>query len=132
SLTEKPPVRGTVSFDQVAIRLHPSDDVAVAKVAIRAGTTIQSTAGPLTAITDVAIGHKTALRDIPVDAPVKKYGQVIGFAAKPIRAGEHVHTHNLVVRDFNREHHVGADCRPLSPVAELRTFSGFSRPNGRA
>ena len=39
-------------------------------------------------------GHKVAIREISPGEPMRKYGQIIGFASKPIKAGEHVHTHN--------------------------------------
>src|SRR6185312_3532181 len=61
------------------IRLHPSDNVAIARV-------------PLGAI---PAGHKIALRDLAADEPVIRYGCVIGRAATFIEAGSHVHTHNL-------------------------------------
>jgi (2R)-sulfolactate sulfo-lyase subunit alpha len=44
---------------------------------------------------DVPIGHKVALRDLAVGESVIKYGQDIGKVIKPIRRGDHVHTHNL-------------------------------------
>ncbi len=39
--------------------------------------------------------HKIALEDIPVSRPVYKYGELIGEAVKPIKAGGHVHDHNI-------------------------------------
>lgn len=44
---------------------------------------------------DVPIGHKVALCDLAVGDAVIKYGQDIGKVVKPIRRGDHVHTHNL-------------------------------------
>ena len=43
-------------------------------------------------------GHKYALRDIVKGEPVVKYGFPIGEAVCDIKAGEHVHTHNLKSR----------------------------------
>jgi len=43
----------------------------------------------------VAFGHKFAIKDIENKALVKKYGEVIGVATKDIKAGQHVHVHNL-------------------------------------
>lgn len=43
----------------------------------------------------VPIGHKLALKDIPRDENVIKYGQDIGRAIAPIKKGTHVHIHNL-------------------------------------
>ena len=112
------------------IRLHPSDDVAVARRDLTAGETVDG----LTVREDVRRGHKVAVRDVAAGAPVRKYGQVIGFASRDIAAGEHVHVHNVEIRDFARDHAVGADVTPLDPPpGDLRrTFDGFRRPDGRA
>lgn len=40
--------------------------------------------------------HKFAVRDIGQGEQVLKYGEVIGEATRPIKAGEHVHVHNMV------------------------------------
>ncbi len=44
---------------------------------------------------DIAYGHKIALRDIRKGEPVMKYGLSIGTASRDIRAGDHVHVHNV-------------------------------------
>ena len=49
----------------------------------------------LSARADIAYGHKIALLDIPLGATVLKYGLSIGSATRNIRAGDHVHTHNV-------------------------------------
>ena len=49
----------------------------------------------LRSLDDVPLGHKIALRDLPEGAEVLKYGLPIGRTTRPVRAGEHVHTHNL-------------------------------------
>jgi len=99
------------------IRLRPGDDVAVAR---------SEGAG-------VPPGHKVAVRDIAAGAVVRKYGEVIGVATSPIRAGEHVHTHNLAMAALE---HDGGDVRIVAPVVPLpvarrRTFEGIVRPDGR-
>jgi (2R)-sulfolactate sulfo-lyase subunit alpha len=43
----------------------------------------------------VPLGHKIALRDLAAGERVIKYGVPIGVATRDIRAGEHVHVHNL-------------------------------------
>jgi (2R)-sulfolactate sulfo-lyase subunit alpha len=43
----------------------------------------------------VPLGHKIALRDIDAGEQVVEYGAVIGRATTAIRAGEHVHVHNV-------------------------------------
>jgi (2R)-sulfolactate sulfo-lyase subunit alpha len=43
----------------------------------------------------IPIGHKIALRDLPVGATAVKYGVEIGKVVAPIAAGEHAHVHNI-------------------------------------
>ena len=46
-------------------------------------------------VEDITIYHKIATRDIAQGEPVVKYGEHIGIASCPIKAGEHVHVHNV-------------------------------------
>jgi (2R)-sulfolactate sulfo-lyase subunit alpha len=78
------------------------DNVAVAVVDIEpqqvvTGTTLDGTtaAYQLTALHAIPLGHKVALKDFGVGDTVIKYGQDIGKVVEQIRAGEHVHVHNL-------------------------------------
>ena len=114
-----------------ALQLHPSDDVAVVRKPIRAGLALMNGQGPFEAKQDIAQGHKIAVHDVPAGAPVRKYGQVIGFATAAIAAGDHVHAHNLAVKDFGRDYEFGTDLKTFAPVAEPRTIPGFLRPDGR-
>ena len=49
----------------------------------------------LPALGDITIYHKLATRDIAKGEPVVKYGEHIGVASSDIKAGEHVHVHNV-------------------------------------
>lgn len=44
---------------------------------------------------DIPIGHKIALADLSSDDTVIKYGVDIGRVVAPIKAGEHLHVHNV-------------------------------------
>src|SRR3569833_2088113 len=94
------------------IRLHPADDVLIARTQLVGGTTVENA----TARGLIPPGHKIALRDIAAGQPVRRYNQIIGFASKPIAAGEHVHTHNLWMGAeggaFERDYAFGADVKP--------------------
>ena len=78
-----------------------ADTVGVAVVDIAAGTQLTgrdlSTNKPLaaTAAQDVPLGHKLALKDLAVGETVIKYGCEIGKVVQPVKAGQHVHVHNL-------------------------------------
>jgi altronate hydrolase len=111
------------------IRLAAADNVVVAVDPILPGAIVASA----TARERIPRGHKMAAAPIAANEPVRKYGQIIGFAARAIEPGEWVHEHNLVLHDFAREYHIAEDARNdevLSP--ELRaTFDGYVRPNGK-
>ena len=49
----------------------------------------------LPTVSDIPIGHKIALADLKKDDTVMKYGVDIGRAVAPIKAGEHLHVHNV-------------------------------------
>jgi len=82
-----------------ALVLHNRDNVATALSDIEAGTSVRVKVGDQTMelIVNQAIpfGHKFAIKNIEEGQPVYKYGEKIGKAIKPIRVGQHVHTHNL-------------------------------------
>lgn len=82
-----------------AIVIHLTDNVATMLVPAQAGHNIVARCGHedmvVEALQFVDVGHKIALRDIDLGAPVIKYGQRIGVSSRPIKRGEHVHIHNL-------------------------------------
>lgn len=49
----------------------------------------------LSTISAIPIGHKVALKDLAVGDTVIKYGVDIGKVVAPIKAGEHLHVHNV-------------------------------------
>lgn len=120
--------------DTPALRLHPDDDVAIALVPLGEGRHIEVAGQALRLAADVGAGHKVALREVAPGGPVRRYGQVIGFATRPIARGDHVHSHNLAVGDMRLDYQFGTDIRPVPdvPPAERRTFMGYRRPLGRA
>ena len=76
--------------------LNPRDNVAVATAVLEAGEEVAGVDSPLQVLDRVAFGHKLALRPIAAGEDVVKYGEVIGRATSDIRAGAHVHVHNVV------------------------------------
>ena len=123
----------TVALRDKAIVLRPEDDVAIAKAEICVGTVLEDAGGTIEARQDIRPGHKICRRDIPLGNPVRRYGQVIGFATQDIARGDHVHSHNLAIGELHREYEVGTDVRPVDyyPPAEMRYFEGYRREDGR-
>jgi altronate hydrolase len=113
------------------IRLHERDNVAVTLLDLAAGEAIAS--ANLTARDHIPAGHKVAIRRINLGDPVLKFGQIIGFAAAAIGPGEHVHTHNLKIRNFQRDYKIGTDSHPTELVSEAEHahFEGIVRADGR-
>jgi altronate hydrolase len=127
--------QAALPLDKVAIRLHPTDDVAIARQHLPAGQVLEvSEFSNITTTQLVPSGHKFALHAIAAGEPIRRYGQVIGFASRAIAPGEHVHTHNVSVLEFTRDYAYGADVRSVDyvPEAERRTFMGYKREDGRA
>ena len=120
-------------FSDKALILRQGDDAAVAREWIPADTRLTGGPAPISAREAIRPGHKFALRNIPKDAPVRKYGHVIGFASEDIAAGAHIHSHNLEARAFERDYRFGEDAQPLEPYGpdEARTFQGYLRADGR-
>ena len=46
-------------------------------------------------VSNIPIGHKIALQDLAPGDTVMKYGVDIGKVVAPIKAGEHLHVHNV-------------------------------------
>jgi altronate hydrolase len=114
------------------IRLHPSDNVVVARVDVAIGTPVASEG--FTSRSQVPAGHKLAARAIAAGEPILKYNVCIGFAAVDIPAGSYVHSHNIDFRAFDRDPAHGAEYvpTPLLPEAERATFQGYLREDGEA
>ena len=77
------------------------DSVGVAVVDVKAGQSLEGrtldTNEKVTAksLMDIPLGHKIALKDFKPGDAVFKYGCDIGKVVEPIKAGEHVHVHNV-------------------------------------
>ena len=81
----------------VAVRLSEADQVAIVKTALAAGSELHFRGETIRVQQLVPAGHKVALCRVPRGQPIRRYGQVIGFATQDVEPGEHVHSHNLAV-----------------------------------
>jgi altronate hydrolase len=100
------------------ILLHPSDDVVI--LTARQGS--------------VPAGHKLARHAMTAGQPIRKFGQIIGYATQDIAEQEHVHIHNCAIGEHDRAYEAGVDraaARAAIPVAPPATFRGFRRADGR-
>jgi altronate hydrolase len=119
-----------LNYQQTLLQLHPSDNVAVARVAISAGESVPSAAGLLAIRDRIPTGHKVAVRHIPAGQHILKYGQRIGVAATDIPAGTWVHVHNVATTKIAGDYEYCTELIEPEAPKEQRTFMGFRRPNG--
>ena len=112
------------------IRLHPADNVVVARLDVAIGMHVPSEG--FVSRSQVPAGHKLAARAIHQGEAILKYNVCIGFAATDIAAGSYVHSHNTEFRDFDRDYAFCRDYRPTAtlPVADQATFQGYLRADG--
>src|SRR3954465_3145646 len=113
----------------LTIRLHPEDDVVIARLEIPTGTLL--TKENVRAIVTIPAGHKIAVRDLEQGKPVRRYNQIIGFATRAIKAGDHVHVHNLAMGDFQRDYAFASLKKETDFVKQPASFMGIVRDDGR-
>src|SRR5919112_400572 len=111
------------------IRLSPDDNVVIAIDLVNQG----ASAGGLTARERILRGHKMAVEPIREGEPIRKFGQIIGFAKTHIAPGEWVHEHNVGLHDFARDYAFCADAKDddLLPPELRATFQGYRRASGK-
>lgn len=111
------------------VRLDPVDNVVTATRALEVGVAVEE------AITRALIpsGHKIATQNIAKGEAIRKYAQVIGYAADDIAAGDHVHTQNVEFRNTEADYDYATDLRPVTSVPEDQpdSFMGYRRENGQ-
>ena len=115
--------------DHLFIRIHPADDVVIARQQLVGGTRLDALGVTVSGL--IPPGHKVAVREIAAGAPVRRYNQIIGTAKQPIAAGQHVHSHNLEFSSFARDYAPTTGTHPTEFVATPATFMGIRRADGR-
>ena len=117
--------------EALSIRLNAADNVVTAKTTLAPDTEVPGE--DVTTTRQIPVGHKIATRRIDAGDPVRKYNQIIGFATETVAPGDHVHTHNVAVRQFQRDYEFtqGAQAVAMVPEADRATFRGILRADGR-
>jgi altronate hydrolase len=115
------------------LKVHAADTVAVALQPVEAG--IDAPEDGVVALEPIPQGHKIALKDHAPGEIVRKYGLPIGRATQAIRAGAHVHIHNLATALAGEQVYVAAQGEhgnaPEKPT-EGPLWMGYLRADGRA
>ena len=83
-------------MEKLVLMMSDEDSVAIVLRAIQKGEQVPLPDGTvITALNDIPRSHKIAIMDVPMGQPVIRYGDEIGYATQPIRAGEWIHVHNM-------------------------------------
>ena len=99
----------------LTIKLHPADNVVVARADLLPGTGLPGT--NVVTRAHVPAGHKVAVAPVARDEPLRKYDQIIGFATTTVqpdgqRSGRRLRRHGLL--------HRGIPGRPRSEPPKMR------------
>jgi altronate hydrolase len=116
------------------LRLDPRDDVAVALRALQPGERLGLGEAIVDVREPVPNGHKVALRDLAAGETVRKFGWPIGRLTAAVRAGEHVHAHNLATLLDGVEGYAYAPTAAeptVATAADSPDFLGYRRADGR-
>ena len=113
------------------IRLHPNDNVVVARVDVAIGTSVPSE--NLSVRSQVPAGYKIASKKITAGEPILKYNVIVGFANTDIEPGSMVHSHNTEFREFDRDYAYASEYKAteLLPENQKATFQGIVREDGK-
>ncbi len=113
------------------IRLHPNDNVVVARVDVAIGTSVPSE--NLSVRSQVPAGYKIASKKITAGEPILKYNVIVGFANTDIEPGSMVHSHNTEFREFDRDYAYASEYKAteLLPENQRATFQGIVREDGK-
>lgn len=112
--------------------LHPSDNVAVARVAVPPDFAYRIGARQGVTATAVPAGHKIAIAAIPEGEVILRYGHQIGRARVAIQPGEHLHTPNVAFFEPARDFEFPQSELPFPARAAAPLFQGYLRDGGRA
>ena len=86
-------------MELTTIVIHEKDNVATCLAEMGAGDradfTIAGDVKHVSVLDPIPFGHKIAVQPLETGDRIIKYGEVIGVASRPIKAGQHVHIHNV-------------------------------------
>lgn len=114
------------------LTLHAADNIAVAKRRIPEGTELLSNSRSIVAQEFIEQGHKISTAFLENGHPIRKFGQVIGYAKGSIAPGSWVHTHNVTLGELSLDYAFSTAIPPAPQPIRGRTFMGYRRPDGRA
>jgi altronate hydrolase len=114
------------------LRLHPSDNLAVTRRAVKADEIVTLDGQSITIAEAIPANHKVAIQQIAKGQTIRKFGQPIGSAVTPIAVGQWIHVQNVCIEREQAGYEFCTEIVPPPKPAEPRTFMGYRRKDGRA
>lgn len=114
-----------------ALLLHPTDNVAIARVPLTPGIALRIGGRTVTPSEPVPAGHKIAIASIAAGDMVRRYGEAMGRAREAIEPGRHVHTHNVAFEELALAYEFPSGEIPFPAPAREPVFLGYPRASGR-
>lgn len=111
------------------IKVNEKDNVAITVDVVAKGTVVID---DVTASQEIPQGHKIAIKDIPKDGEIIRYGVVLGYALNPIAKGDWINEHMLrlpvppEIEDMVFSTNIVTDL----PTPPTLTFEGYKNPDG--
>jgi altronate hydrolase len=113
------------------IKIDGKDNVVVALTDFSKGDSVTVENQTIIVKSDIARGHKIAIKDIKNGENVVKYGFPIGHAIADIACGEHVHAHNTKTNlDGLLDYKYNPHFTDVQFADRKLTFKGFKRSTG--
>lgn len=112
------------------LRLNAQDNVLISNRTINKG---ELGAEGIVTVARIMRGHKMASLAIAKGTPIRKFGQIIGFAKSNIEPGDWVHEHNVEMGELSHDYAFAQAAKKeiMVPESERATFQGFRRKNGK-
>ena len=114
------------------IRLHADDNIVIARTQVAPNQPIHEGTTQVVTQEKIDFGHKVSTQPISKGAPIRKFGQIIGFASKDIAPGRWVHAHNVTLGELTLDYAFASEIPAAPKPIAGRTFQGYRRADGRA
>jgi altronate hydrolase len=108
-----------------AVRVRPSDDVAVAVDPLEPADVITVGDDSVKIRVPIPAGHKIALRALAAGDVVHKYGWAIGRLTAAVQPGDWIHSHNLKTQLEGTLDYTYEPTPRASALPATRTWEGF-------
>lgn len=115
------------------IKVHPSDNVAVALIDLNAGEEVTFEGNTIKVISNVKAKHKIALSNFDTNDRIIMYGVLVGKSNQPIALGEVLTTENVTHQSekvYKKTGDIGWSVPEVDKWKD-RTFMGYHREDGQ-